>query len=449
MKIIIIGAGELGLLVASKLIALNHNVALIDLDVQLLEAASDALDGLLLEGAGTDPETLKKAGAESADCILALTGDEATNILACTIAKKLGTKSAICRIYSEHIFSDGSGITPDFFNIDKYFSSADEILTLIQGILPSRILQETITFPNPNARINVINVPVNSILLDAKIRDFPFQDRLKNVRLAAIIRNGELIVPHGDTMLQPGDRVYISGHKEEVDRFSDWLSNDADSPVKRVVVAGISPVGERLISYLVENGFDVRVIEPNMKKAEHLLSGLSDSTILLNGEITNAEILEEADVAGCDAFAALSDKDENNVLSCLLASRLGARKVIALTGKAEYMDILPDIQRAGCWFNITQIAANTVFRLMSKDTVRVDPQLRALNAKLVELTLSAKSKYIGVPLQECDLPDNFLIAIVQRGQEVIAPTGQTVLHPGDVIIAIANTKAILKMKRHL
>ena len=135
MEIIIIGAGELGLLVASKLSSLNHNVTMVDLDQQLLEAESDALDARLLEGTGTDPELLKKAGASNADCILALTGNDATNILACTIAKKLGTKMAICRVYSQNLFSEENGITPEFFKIDKYFSSVDEMLNLIKGIL--------------------------------------------------------------------------------------------------------------------------------------------------------------------------------------------------------------------------------------------------------------------------------------------------------------------------
>ena len=449
MKTIIIGAGELGLLIASKLCALNHNVVIIDQQLELLEAASNTLDAMMLEGSGTNIDILKKAGVDNADNLIALTGDEATNLLACFLGKKLGAKKTICRISTTSIFSEDDGITPALFNIDNFFSSIDEILSLIKGILPSRILQETIKFPNPNAQINVINVPVNSVLLGSPLKNLSFQDRLKNIRLAAIIRNRELIVPHGDTLLQPGDRVYISGHREEVDKFSDWLSNDADAPVKRVVIAGMSTVAERLISYLVPNGFDVRIIESNRKRAELLTTKLSDKTIVLHGEINNAEILEEADVEGCDAFAALSERDENNVLACLLASRLGAKKVIALTGKAEYMDILPDIERAGCWFNMTQIAANTVFRMMSNDTVRVDPQLQALNAKLVELPLSQNSKYIGIPLRECKLPDNFLIAIIQRGDDVIAPTGATVLQAGDVIIAIASTKAILKTKRHI
>ena len=247
----------------------------------------------------------------------------------------------------------------------------------------------------------------------------------------------------------PGDKVYVAGRAENVRAFVEWLSKDGSVPIHRVIVAGVSQIGGRLVKRLLGEGIDVRVIEGDPKKAGRLLDALPQNVMLFEGEMTNSDILTEADITECDAFAALSDRDENNILSCLLASRLGAKKVIALTSTAEYMDILPSIEQAGCWFNTTQISANCAFRLMSGGTIRVDPELRALNARITELALSGKSRFVGKQVIDAGLPQNFLIALIIRGDEVLAPTGQTVLQEGDQLIAVANAEDIQKIKQYL
>lgn len=449
MKIIIVGAGELGQLVAGKLCSFNHDVVMIDTRPENLEDAGENLDTRLLVGEGASAETLRNAGAATADLLLALSGDEATNVLACAIAKRLGVKKTVCRVFSKSLFSEEDGVTPSSFHIDEFFSSIDESVEQIHAILQNRILQQKITFQNPDALLDVVNIPLNSALTGVPIKDLPCKDFLKTIRIAAIIRKRDMIVPHGDTVLMPGDKVYVAGRAENVRAFVEWLSKDGSVPIHRVIVAGVSQIGGRLVKRLLGEGIDVRVIEGDPKKAGRLLDALPQNVMLFEGEMTNSDILSEADITECDAFAALSDRDENNILSCLLASRLGAKKVIALTSTAEYMDILPSIEQAGCWFNTTQISANCAFRLMSGGTIRVDPELRALNARITELALSGKSRFVGKQVIDAGLPQNFLIALIIRGDEVLAPTGQTVLQEGDQLIAVANAEDIQKIKQYL
>lgn len=450
MKIIIIGAGELGQLVASKLCSLNHDVVVVDPRSESLEEASGSLDTRFLVGVGTDVKTLKQAGAARADLLLALSGDEAANILSCAIAKRLGTRRAICRVFSRHVFSEEDGITPETFRIDHVFSSIDESVEMIFGILQNRILQQKITFHIPGAQVDVVNIPLNCSLIGTPLQDLSGEEALKSVRLAAIIRKRELIVPHGDTTLLPGDKVYVSGTTEKVSEFVSWLSRDVSTPLRRVVVAGTSPIALRLIEKLLKQKMEVRVIESDPGRARKLLTEMPrENLMIFQGEITDTDILSEADVELCDAFAALSARDENNILACLLADRLGAKKIIALTRTAEYMDILPSIEQAGCWFNTTQISANCAFRLMSSGTIRVDPELRALNARLEELTLTAKSGYAGMKIMDCKLPKNFLVALLLRGDQVITPTGGTVLQAGDQWIAISTPEASQKVRKYL
>ena len=449
MRIIIIGAGELGQLVASKLSALQHDVTVVDILSEGLNRIRGTLDAMLLEGEGTNVEILKRAGAENADVLLALSGDEAANILACQIAKRLGTTETICRIYSQKIFSPDDGITPEYLGIDKAFSSIDESVELIQSILHNRVLHEQIAFSNPDARIAIVSVPLNSEITNVPVKDLPCKDLLKKIRFAAMVRDNSLVVPHGDTLLQPGDRIYISGRTEDVENFVNWLSNEANDPVHRIVIAGITNASLRLIDYLVQRGFDVRIVENDHDKAERAMGTIPKGVAVIQGDPTSTDILDEADVSGCDAFIAMTDKDENNILACLLASRNGSKKIIALTGKPEYIGILPSIEKTGCWFNATQIAANAIFRMMKGETVRVDSELQKLNAKLTELHLTSKSHYAGKTVIDCEFPAGLLLALIIREDYVIAPTGETILHPNDTLVVIADTAVIRKVKSRL
>ena len=449
MRVIIIGAGELGQLVAAKLSALQHDVTVVDIMSEGLDKIRSSLDAMFLEGEGTNVETLKKAGAENADVLLALSGDEAVNVLSCQIAKRLGTAQTLCRIYSSSIFSPDDGITPGYLGIDKAFSSIDESVELIQNVLHSHILHEQITFSNPEARIAIVSVPLNSEISNVPVKELPCQELLKKIRIAALVRGNTLVVPHGDTVLEPGDRIYVSGRSEDVEAFVSWLSNKANDPVRRIVIAGLTPASLKLIDYLVKHELDVRVVENDQGRAERALATLPKGVAVIQGDPTNTGILDEADVSGCDAFVAMTEKDENNILACLLASRIGSKKIIALTGKPEYIGILPALEKKGCWFNSTQIAANAISRLMAGETVRVDSELQKLNARLVELHLTSKSNYVGKSVIDCAFPAGLLLALIIREDYVIAPTGSTILHPNDTLVAIADTAVIRKVKADL
>jgi len=450
VRVIIIGAGELGHLVAAKLCAVKHDVVVVDIQSEGLDRVKDSLDAMFLEGKGTSVKILKEAGAENADVLLALSGDEASNVLASRIASKLGTKQTICRVYSRDIFSEKDGITPEYLGIGVGFSSIEESIELISGILYNRILLEKINFSNPSARINVVKVPLNSEISGVQIKDLPCTELLGKIRIAAVVRNRDLLIPHGTTVLNPGDRVYVAGKVDDADDFVKWLSKDATHPISRVIIAGATRAGELLSEKMAGKGYDIRIIERNRDKAERLLNKLPPDAMVIDGDPTNADVLTEAGVAGCDVFVALSEQDENNILSCLLASRLGAQKLIALTSKPEYIDILPSLEQIGCWFNSTQIAANTVFRLMAGETVRVDAELGSMDARLEEILVTKdKFRLANKRLAECQLPPSLIISLVLRGDDVIPPTGDTVLQKGDVLVTIAGTEAINKLRKLL
>ena len=210
MRIIIAGAGELGRLLASTLSNAAHDVTIIDSDADMLEHINDNLDIKVVEGSCISINTLKDAGIKTADALLAVSGDEAANILCCQLASKMGVLKTVCRLSSPDRFSEDDGVTPDKFGIWKCVSPSEECVGKIRSVLRNRMLVEKIRFSNPDAVMEVFRVSPSSLLAGTRVKDIPTDSGLLNsVRFAAIVRQKQFLIPHGDTIFVPGDKVYM------------------------------------------------------------------------------------------------------------------------------------------------------------------------------------------------------------------------------------------------
>lgn len=447
MKIIIVGAGELGRLLAYTLTGSGHDIVIIDNSREELSGLSDKIDAMVVEGSCSSVATLKKAGAAAADALLAVSGDEAANILACQIGSKLGVKTTICRVYSPDSFSEEDGISEKDFGITKVFSQPEETVRKIRDVLTNRIVLERMKFSNPAAQMAVIEITRSSFLSGVRIKDIPGSDILRKVRLAALLRENQFLVPHGDTILIPGDKVYVAGHKDNVQEFIDWITPDTGK-IGRIVIFGTDFTGRALIHEAVAMGCDVRVIEKDLAEGEATLDTLPPGLVLINGDPTDEEILEEAGVDKTDVFISTSVVDEDNILSCIMAKRLGAKKCVSLSHKPEYISIVPTMNAIDCAFSATLIGVNTVLRLLESGMIRLDAMLQRFSANLTEFQVTASSPLVGKPLSECMIPSSGVLALVFRNGEVITPSGSTVLEVGDTAAAVVTRdgmKALLPL----
>lgn len=240
MRIIIAGAGELGRLLASTLSNAAHDVTIIDSDADMLEHINDNLDIKVVEGSCISINTLKDAGIKTADALLAVSGDEAANILCCQLASKMGVLKTVCRLSSPDRFSEDDGVTPDKFGIWKCVSPSEECVGKIRSVLRNRMLVEKIRFSNPDAVMEVFRVSPSSLLAGTRVKDIPTDSGLLNsVRFAAIVRQKQFLIPHGDTIFVPGDKVYIAGGNKDVGNFISWISEETSSvKTSRIVIAG-------------------------------------------------------------------------------------------------------------------------------------------------------------------------------------------------------------------
>ena len=436
MKIIVMGAGELGRLLASTLSEENHDVVIVENDAEEVARVSDQFDAMTIEGSCSSVEILKRAGAENADALLAVSGDEASNILACQIAHKLGVKHTVCRLYSNDCFSEKDGIGPETFGLWRTFSSPEESAEKILAVLASPITLESISFTHPEASMLVLEITRSSILQGVRIRDIPGPELLRKIRFAALIRDGQLLIPHGDTLLIPGDRVYVAGRREDVDAFVEWATPDNAGRPSRIIVAGDEDTSVIIARRAHELGFDVRMIVRDEKTGERIQDEVPPGIMVLHGDSTDESLLEDAGIAASDIFVSMAQDDEDNILSCIIAKRLGTKKVISLTHRPEYIRIAREMGLIDCAFSATLVAANSVLRLLEDTNKRVDVQLQNFNAAISEFRIFSSSPLCGKTLSAAKLPASLVLALVFRGNELFAPAGDTVMLEGDVVVTI-------------
>ncbi len=441
MNIIILGAGELGKYLATIFSLDKHDITVIDQDDELLTRLRDRLDVMTITGNGAEIGTLKKAGIGDCELMVAVSGDQATNVLACQVASHLGVTRTICKLNSSCFFSEDDNFTASTLNIDKVVLPVEECVDKILGVLDNHIVTEKILFSDPNALMTSFEVLPSAPLAGTRIRDFPVPDLLNSVRFAAILRDHQHLIPHGDTIFVPGDQVYVAGPKEKVESMVAWNS-PKDASITRVVIVGASRIGSKLAAELAGDSYEVRLIEQDEKDGKRLLDEIGAEVMVINGDPTENEVLMEAGVDVCDAFVSALDDDEENILSCILAKRIGAKKVVTVTNKSEYIDIIPAMEMIDCGFTSSLVAVNTVLRSIGtgSGTISIDAILHRINAYLYEFKVQEGAPACGMKVDEIKFPLAAVLALVFRNGQVLAVTGNLELHKGDVVVTIANRK---------
>lgn len=444
MKIIIIGVGELGRLLAQTLCNAGYEVVVVDNSGDELEHLGDRLDILRVEGSCTSVATLKKAGIENTDALLAVSGDEPANILSCQLAAKLGVKKTICRLFRSDSFSAEDHISAGDFGIWKTFSTPEESARKILDVLKNRFVKEKIRFSHSDqACMEVVQIPPTSQLLGTRLQDLVCGNLLSNIRIAAALHGSKFIAPGGNTIFGSGDRIYVAGLESDVSQFVEWCSPD-ESSSGRIVIAGGGETGLFLAQKAHGLGYDVRLIERDPRRIDRISDELAPGIMLMSGDPTEGDLLDEAGTASADVFVSAESDDEDNILAGILAKRMGAKKTVVLTRKPEYIRIVPTMDLIDCGFSASQIAVNTVLRLLGLGIFRIDVNLESYGAKLAEFKVTRNSPLAGKMIKQCGLPSN--LALILRGDETITPSGDTVLQPGDTAISIVTEELAKTMK---
>jgi len=443
VKIIILGAGQVGANLAASLVAENNDITVIDLDAERLALLQDRFDLRTVRGHAAHPSTLKMAGADDADMLVAVTQSDETNLVACRLSATLfNIPTRIARIRSNDFLETEGGFLSEHFGVDHIISPEQEVTDTLRRLIEHPEALQVLDFADGKVRLVAVRAYHGGPLVGHELQDIKRHMPEIDARVAAIYRRDRGIVPKGITVIEPGDEVFFLARKQDIPAVMRELRR-MERPVKRVMIAGGGNIGRRLAARL-EREYEVKLIDHNKATCAHLAEKLH-RTLVLQGDATDEELLEQENIESIDVFCALTNDDEDNIMSALLAKRMGAQRVIALINRSAYVNL---VQGGEIDIAISPAQA-TVGPLLSKirrgDMAAVH-SLRRGAAEVLEIVAHGDlktSKVVGRRIGDVALPEGSAIAAIIRGEEVLIAHHDTLIEAEDHLIVFALSKRII------
>lgn len=440
MKIIIIGSGKVGFTLAKQLSGENHDLVLIDHRAEAMQVADNTLDILCLEGSGASIQILLEAGVRSADLVISVTGSDELNIVCCLIAKKLGARHTVARIRSPEYFREANLLKREVglnMIINPEYAAAQEISRLLR--VPSAFSVETFA----RGLVELIGFPILESDGLAGLSLFEYNKRRSNgVLMCAVIRGGEVYVPNGRFVPQVGDKAYVIGSQREIARFFHTLGRDGNR-IRAITVLGGSKIATYLTWAVEKVGMKVRIVEQDPVKCLSLSEKLPDSMIL-QGDGTDSAVIDAEGLLDTDAFIALTNRDEENLLMAMTAQRHGVKKVIAKMSRPNYIEMMRE-SGVDSIISPKDITANQIsayVRAMARsEGSAVENLYKPLGGAIeaVEFTATATTRFLDTPLKDLRLKPGMLVAAIAREGKIIIPDGSTSIRAGDKVIVMAKS----------
>ena len=440
MKIIIIGSGKVGFTLAKQLSGENHDLVLIDQRAEAMQVADNTLDILCLEGSGASIQILLEAGVRSADLVISVTGSDELNIVCCLIAKKLGARHTVARIRSPEYFREANLLKREVglnMIINPEYAAAQEISRLLR--VPSAFSVETFA----RGLVELIGFPILESDGLAGLSLFEYNKRRSNgVLMCAVIRGSEVYVPNGRFVPQVGDKAYVIGSQREIARFFHTLGRDGNR-IRAITVLGGSKIATYLTWAVEKVGMKVRIVEQNPEKCIALSDKLPES-LIIQGDGTDSAVIESEGLLDTDAFIALTNRDEENLLMAMTAQRHGVKKVIAKMSRPNYIEMMRE-SGVDSIISPKDITANQIsayVRAMARsEGSAVENLYKPLGGAIeaVEFTATATTRFLDTPLKDLRLKPGMLVAAIAREGKIIIPDGSTSIRAGDKVIVMAKS----------
>ena len=430
MNIIVIGMGEVGKHIAGFLASEDHDVTIIDSDSSAVNSAKERMDVMALVGQGGSTKCLKQAEAEKADILIAVTDDDETNLLAAHAAKGLGAKKAIARVSSREYLDGDSGIYDDMLGIDLVICpqilSAIEITKLVKSV--GAVMLETFA----DNRVELIQLALNEQLkvVGKQLKDLTIPD---DALIAAILRDGKLIIPSGEDEILLNDEVLVIGKIEAIPEVEELFGKKHRGKAEKVAIVGGGDIGFSVASALCGEEIEVTLIEKDADRCKFLSETL-DKVLIINGDGTDMSILEEVRVNECDVFiSVVSEGEEVNLLAGLLAKQMGARKSVVLANRSDYRDLYEHLG-IDAVISPRIVAANQVMKYVRAGSVVSSTILEEGKGEILEVIAPSTSRIVKKPLMELNLPRGVVIGAVVGPNGVMIPKGKDTVLPNSTVI---------------
>jgi trk system potassium uptake protein TrkA len=449
MKIVVLGAGQVGSTIAHSLSNEENDITVVDIDASHLKVLQDRLDIRGVVGHASHPKVLVRAGIEDADLIIALTNSDEVNMMACQVAYTLyNTPTRIARIRSSDYIENSELFNREHCPVDVLISPEGLVTEHIARLIEYPGALQVLDFADGRAQLVATQAYAGSPLVGHRLQTLrEHMPADADARIAAIYRQDKTIIPNGSTVIEENDTVFFLAAQRNIRTMMKEL-RPVGNPARRIILAGGGNIGSNLARRL-ERRHHVKIIERSFERADSIAENL-EKTIVLVGDCADVELLREEAIDTTDIYCALTNDDEANILSSMLAKQMGAKKVIAVVNRAAYVDLIEagTIDIAVSPQQVTIGALLTHIR--SGNMVRVHSLRRGAAEAIEAIALGDKrsSKVVGRAIEEIDLPAGTTIPAVVRGDEVIIAHHDTVIQEHDhVILFVPDKRQIATVER--
>ncbi len=441
MRVIVVGAGEVGYHVAERLSNEKHDVVVVDVRPERLEYVQNHLDVAVIEGSGASPAVLEEAGIREAGLLTAVTSIDEVNLVCCMSLRSNNELVKVARVSNPDFYLDGAHLRPDLFSVDVMINPERELALETIRLLQVTAATDVAVFAGGAVQLVGLHVTDDAPIAGRTFAEIGADIGAASLLTVALKRGDQTVVPTGVTKVNGGDQVYFVAATNAVSRGLE-LCGYRHTNVHRVMIAGGSHEAYYLAQLLHQHRGQAIMLIKERERAQELAEKLSNA-LILNGDATDIELLELEGVGGVDAFVALTDHDETNILSALLAKHAGAKQVVTLVNRTDYM---PLATRIGLDTVVSPrlSAANAILRYVRRGSVTRVATLKDTDAEAISFRVSSFSPLADRKLEEIDFPTGAIVAAIVRGpdQETIVPRGGDTLKGGDTVIVFALPEAV-------
>jgi trk system potassium uptake protein TrkA len=441
VSVVIVGAGEVGYHVAERLSNEGHQVVVVDLEADRLDYVQSHLDVGVIEGNGASPSVLERAGIANATLFVAVTSVDEVNLVGCTAARGRPDMTRVARISISNpdFYTEAARLRPERFAVDVMINPERELALDTLQLLQSTVATDIAAFAGGKLQLISLQVTEDAPIADRTLANITAELGNFPLLTAAIERDGRTLVPDGSTVVRAGDHVYVVATVDAVKKAIE-LAGHQHTELTRVMIAGGSREAFYLGQFLQEHKVSATLLVHDRPRAQELAERLPKA-LILNGDATDVELLEVEGVGDMDAFVALTDEDQTNILSSLVAKHAGAKQVVTLVNKLEYVSLARAIGLDAA-VSPRLSAANAILRQVRRGSVTRVATFKSTDAEAISFTVSASSPLVGKSLMGVEFPEGTIVAAILRGDAVIVPRGHDQLKTGDTAIVFALQEAV-------
>ncbi|HNT64993.1 MAG TPA: Trk system potassium transporter TrkA [bacterium] len=445
MKVMVVGAGRVGVQISNFLSAEDNDVIVLEKDPAQVKKVAEMVDALVLQGDGASPADLDKAGIRSCDLLIAVTSIDEVNIIACLTAQKAGVKLKIARLRRYEFSNPDSLLQREDLGIDLIIHPELETARELVWLIKRSAATDVIEFENGRVQLVGVRLDSNSPIINKTLQQVDEENADILFRVVAIYRGNRTIVPTGKSVINRGDQLFFITQTELVPRLLEIVGK-SEEKLEHIMILGGGKVG-RLVAAELERDKDVhiKIIESSREKSGKIAETLQ-RTLLIIGDGTDLDLLASEGIMDMDGYIAVTDDEETNIISCLVAKHLGVRRSLALVNRSDYLPIMNSIG-VDAAVDKQMITANAIMRFIRRGNIVSLATLRGIDAEVLRIEISQESRVAGKPVRALNLSKDATIGIISRNGDVIVPVGDTILMPRDALIVFTLPSAVARVEK--